>query len=401
MKQLFLNVCLCCLNSTGYAQYFETIKAPDDSRVPGAVITYSPASSGLYIGSPSICMLPGGDLLASHDLFGPSSNEFVQPVSRIFRSSDKGKKWKQIAEIKGQFWSKLFVHQGRLFFMGTDKHHGNTIIRNSVDNGSTWTDPVDANNGLLLAGEYHCAPVPVIEYKGKLWRAMEDAMGPVKKWGKRYGSLMMSIDVNADLMRAENWRKTNVLSYDSSMLSGNFGGWIEGNAVIAPDGNVVNILRVDDRSTLEEKVAMITISRDGTTASFDTLKGFVPFPGGSKKFTIRYDSVSRLYWTLSNYIPDTVKQKNAGKNPASIRNTQALFSSPDLVSWQLRKVLLHHPDVTHHGFQYLDWLFHKKDILFVSRTAYDDGAGGAHNNHDANFLTFHRIRNFRKTSTEK
>lgn len=29
--------------------------------------------------------------------------------------------------------------------------------------------------------------------------------------------------------------------------------------------------------------------------------------------------------------------------------------------------------------------FHKNDILFVSRLAYDDGLGGAHNNHDANF----------------
>lgn len=32
----------------------------------------------------------------------------------------------------------------------------------------------------------------------------------------------------------------------------------------------------------------------------------------------------------------------------------------------------------------------------VSRTALDDGIGGAHRGHDANFMTFHRIADFRK-----
>lgn len=366
-------------------------------NVPGTIIAHSPASTGLYIGSPSICILADGSYLASHDHFGPSSNEFEKPVSKIYRSENKGKTWKEVAVINGQFWSKLFTFRGKLYFFGTSKHHGNTIIRTSVDNGNTWSEPVDGNSGLLLQGEYHCAPMPFIEYNGKLWRAMEDAMGEIKKWGKRYGAFMMSMELDKDPMLASSWQSTNILLYDSTMLNGKFGAWIEGNAVVTPDGNVADILRVDNKSTLDERAAIVKISSDGKTASFDTATGFILFPGGSKKFTIRYDSVSKLYWTISNYIPDDIKQKNIGRNPASIRNTQGLFSSPDLINWSLRKILLQHPDVINHGFQYVDWLFHKNDILFVSRTAYDDGAGGAHNNHDANFLTFHKIKKFRKT----
>ena len=41
-------------------------------------------------------------------------------------------------------------------------------------------------------------------------------------------------------------------------------------------------------------------------------------------------------------------------------------------------------------------IFDGDDIVAVVRTAYDDGGDGAHNNHDANFLTFHRWKNFRK-----
>jgi len=64
--------------------------------------------------------------------------------------------------------------------------------------------------------------------------------------------------------------------------------------------------------------------------------------------------------------------------------------------WDVRKILLAHPDNIKHGFQYVDWLFNNKDILFVCRTAYDDEKGGAHNQHDANYLTFHTIKKFRK-----
>ncbi|WP_428664730.1 sialidase family protein [Runella sp.] len=366
------------------------------AQVPGSVVAYSPAVSGLYIGSPSICILSNGDYLASHDLFGPKSNEFERPISRIYRSKNKGKTWSQVAEINGQFWSKLFVHEKGLYFMGTSKHHGNTIIRKSTDGGNTWTEPADGENGLLLAGEYHCAPMPLIEHNGRLWRAMEDAMGSIKKWGKRYGAFMMSVPLGADPMKAANWTSSNVLRYDSTLLNGNFGAWIEGNAVVDPNGQLWDVLRVDDRSTLEEKAAFVKISADGKTATFDQTTGFVKFPGGSKKFSIRYDPKSKLYWTIANYIPQEVKAANAGKNPASIRNTQALFSSKDLRNWNLHTILLQHPEVIKHGFQYVDWLFEGKDIIFLSRTAFDDDQGGAHNNHDANYLTFHRIKKFRK-----
>lgn len=60
-------------------------------KVPGTVIAYSPASSGLYIGSPSIVVLTNGHYLASHDFFGPKSTEHSSAVSRIYRSKTKAK----------------------------------------------------------------------------------------------------------------------------------------------------------------------------------------------------------------------------------------------------------------------------------------------------------------------
>ena len=42
-------------------------------QVPGTVIHHQPAATGLYIGSPSLCALPDGSYLASHDLFGAAT----------------------------------------------------------------------------------------------------------------------------------------------------------------------------------------------------------------------------------------------------------------------------------------------------------------------------------------
>jgi hypothetical protein len=93
-----------------------------------------------------------------------------------------------------------------------------------------------------------------------------------------------------------------------------------------------------------------------------------------------------------------VKEEFSHLPAAKVRNTLVLKSSPDLKNRTVHKILLEHPDVEKHGFQYVDWQFNGRHIIFLSRTAYDDEYGGAHNYHDANYLTFHRIKNFRKFS---
>ena len=364
-------------------------------QVPGTIVDYSPAGSKQYIGSPSMTVLPNGDYVASHDLFGPGSSEFVQARTKVFRSSDKGRTWKAVSEISGAFWSSLFVNKGKLYLMGPDRHHGTVLIRRSEDGGATWTKPTGVDNGLLLQGMFHCAPMPVIEYKGRLWRPMETAHGPVLQWGKRYGAMVMSAAVDADLLNAKSWSTTSVLYYDSTYLNGNFGGWLEGNFVVDKKGRMWDMLRVDDRSSLAEKAAMVAISPDGKQLSFDSATGFIPFDGGSKKFVVKYDSISQYYYTLVNAIPERYQKQNPTGNPASFRNVLMLRKSDDLLHWQDVKVILEHPDVLKHGFQYVDWLFDGADMIVLSRTAYFDGKEEAHNNHDANYLTFHRIRDFR------
>ena len=363
----------------------------DSSKVPGVMIDHSPASSGIYLGSASIAVLPDGAYLTKCDEFGPKSTEHRRAVTRVHRSDDRGATWRPVARIDGLFWSNIFTHQGAVYLLGTVKHHGRIVIMRCDDGGHTWTTPADEQHGLLTTtGEYHTGPMPIVIHNGRIWRAFEDAMGGTR-WGERYRASIMSAPVDADLLRQDSWTFSNPLARNPEWLGGAFGGWLEGNAVVSPQGDVVNILRV--ACPTGGKAAIVRVGKDGKTVHFDPDRDVIDFPGGAKKFTIRYDRQTKAYWTLAN----PVMPKHATQTSASsIRNTLALMCSSDLRTWRIRCVLIYHPDVRHHGFQYPDWLFEGDDIIAAIRTAYDDGLGGAHNAHDANFLTFHRFADFRQ-----
>jgi hypothetical protein len=354
--------------------------------VPGIVVAHSPASSRAYIGSPSLVVLPDGAYVSSHDFFGPGTNN-NQTV--VFRSTDRGRTWITAASIIGQFWSNLFVHRGMLYLMGVDKEYGRMTIRRSNDGGINWTVPTNNANGVLRDDqEYHTAPVPVVEHNGRLWRAFEDR-NPPALWGVNFRVLAISARSDADLLRADSWITTNRLRYNPL-----WGGdaWLEGNVVVLANGDIVDILRTDCGQ--RERAAVVRISSDGLSASFDPMTGLIGMPGSSVKFTIRFDAESNRYWAITNALSPDHPHEDFG----SIRNNQSLISSRDTVAWDVNRILLSNPDYTLVGFQYVDWQFDGDDIVFVSRTSFPDGLGGAHTYHDANYLTFHRIERFRSVA---
>lgn len=337
----------------------------------GVVIDHQPAATQQYIGSPSLAILPDGSYVASHDYFGKGSTQSTSAVSRVFRSTDRGKTWRQTAEFSDQFWSNLFVHRKRLYLMGTMFEYGRVVIRASTDGGVTWSPASYLSEDV----NYHTAPVPVVVYKGRIWRAME--YHPPGPWGN-FEALVLSAPTKSDLLDPKSWRFSKRLPFPKDISDGQH--WLEGNLVVNPKGELVDILRVDN----VEKAALAPV-REGELR-FDKL---VPFPGGAKKFTIRYDKKSRRYWSLTNPAPDAEK-------PARVRNRLSLISSADLQDWRIEREILSHPDAEKHGFQYVDWQFDGTDLAAVVRVASDDDAGGAHNFHDANFMTFVRVKDFRE-----
>jgi len=375
-----------------------SLAAAPPQKVPGVVIDHSPAASGRYIGSPSIVILPDGNYLASHDFFGPKTSSNTCATTAVFLSTNRGKSWHKRATVKCSFWPDLFVHRGAVYLMGATHKNGRIVIRRSRDDGKTWTVPDTTRTGLLTPeGHWHTAPVPVVEHAGRLWRAFENVDIHLP-WGPHFRPGMLSVPENADLLVAANWTFSNFLPHSAGWLDGGFRGWLEGNAVVAPDGSMVDFLRVA-RWHLPEWAAIVHISADGRKASFNPATGFIKFRGGSTKFTIRRDPEKGGYWMLANIATRQSSMADGSSifsiRPGGIRNTLALVYGRDLCDWEVRAIILHHPDVSYHGFQYVDWQFDGKDMVAVSRTGYDDGMGGPHDAADANYMTFYRIKNFR------
>ncbi|OGV72375.1 MAG: hypothetical protein A3K19_16255 [Lentisphaerae bacterium RIFOXYB12_FULL_65_16] len=355
-----------------------------------------------YLGSPAIVRLPDGALLASHDYFGPGcprNHEDEEHLSSVYRSDDDGRTWRNVTHIANAYWGSLFVHGGAAYHLGTSQQYGSIVIRRSMDGGYTWTHPKDENSGLLFRGgiyhtapNYHCAPVPVLVTHGRVWRAFEDCDPCV--WGSGFRSAVVSAPENADLLKASSWTMSNKLAFDPAWIPAGVKpskewGWLEGNIVETPQGELRNILRL--HSWLPGKAALVTLSSDGREVRFDPATGFIDFAGHHSKFSIRRDPRTGLYLSLVNATPADPKYW--------ARNVLSLSVSSDLIHWRVVHTLLtddlglsEKDSRQNTGFQYVDWQFDGDDILYLVRTGYDQ----PHNFHDSNRITFHRLAEYQR-----
>ncbi len=134
----------------------EEVPAPE--LPPGVVIDKSWDFANLYVGSPSIEILPDGTYVASHDFFGSIENLDLR--THVFESKDKGQTWKLIAKIPNQRASYLFLLNDALYAIGWTPGEGfrdatkdsmcSVTINKSTDCGHTWTTHADYKSGHLI-----------------------------------------------------------------------------------------------------------------------------------------------------------------------------------------------------------------------------------------------------------
>lgn len=371
-----------------------SVKSTDFSQMLVSEVNYMNASTKIFLSSPSLVRLNDTTLLASHDYSGPNS---PHRKTSVYRSANNGKTWEHIVMLDGIYWASLFLHNGHVYLLGTSGPLESIVIRKSEDGGTTWTTAADSGSGLLFPGgsssasAYHTAPTPVLRANGRIYKAFESNVPFV--WPQNFKALVISAPETADLLNAANWTKTNELAYQPSWAPAEWAssrpGWLEGNMVQTPGGDIWNVIRLNSEPVVD-KAAIIKLSADNQSITFDPASGFIDFPGGMHKFTIRYDEASQLYVTLvnDNSYPSEVQQ----------RNMLSLYTSPDLLHWNFVKRLITDDSgisvpysIAKVGFQYADWQFDGKDIIFIARTSYD----GADTYHNANRITFHRIKNVR------
>ena len=340
--------------------------------------------SGNYLCSPSLVRHPDGYLLASMDVFEGGA---PQNLSLIFRSDDDGETWHYVSELFPCFWGKMFIYEGELYMLSVSTEYGDLLIGKSSDGGKNFTEPVvllRGLNGKKGSAGVHKNPEPVVVYGGRIWNTLEWGA-----WGSGYHApMVMSAPIGSDLLNADNWLFSEPVKYDpnwNGVPKGESNGNIEGT-LVERDGKLYNIMRYS-MDKLERKYGLIISYRVNTEDPEAPLEfdHCIEFPGNNSKFMFKYDSVTDTYYSLVTriYNGELIRA----------RNLLSLMKSKDCENWELVRdeIDMRDSDPGKIGFQYVDFEIEGDDIIYLCRTAMN----GAANYHDANYSTFHRIKNFR------
>ncbi len=343
------------------------------------------AFSGRYLCSPSLLRHPDGHLLASMDVYGP---KMPQNLTLIFRSDDDGESWHYVTELFPCFWGKIFIHRGALYMLAVNTEYGDLLIGRSDDGGATFSEPVTllrGGNGKNGEPGVHKNPQPVLEFGGRIWNTFEWG-----SWIKKYhAAAVMSAPADSDLLDPDSWSFSEPVKYDPNwkgVPAGESAGNIEGSLTVI-DGELYNIMRYS-MDKLERKYGLAVSYRVNTREPEAPLEyaGCIEFPCNNSKFEIKYDDVSRKYYSVASRITD--------ENLTKARNLLSLMVSDNCTDWRVLCDIIdcRECDPALVGFQYVDFEFEGDDIIFLCRTAMN----GAHSYHDSNHITFHKISDFRK-----
>ncbi len=342
------------------------------------------AFSGKSLCSPCMIRHPDGYLLASMDVF--KANE-PQNLTMIFRSDDDGASWHYLTDLYPCFWGRMFIKDGALYMLACSTEYGDLIIGRSDDGGKTFAPPVTLLRG---SGKCHVAgihknPQPLLTYQGRTYTTLEWGT-----WSKGYHAAMIgSFPENGDPLDVASWQFSDPVPYDPSWEGtgkGKSAGNIEGTLAVLPDGKLYNIMRYDMTACVPSfgRVLAYRVEQgEGEVAL--RYSHAIELPGNHTKFMIRYDEVSRFYYTVICRITDASIPRD--------RRLVSLMRSTDGENWDLVTDLLDYrgENAEEVGFQYIDFFIEGDDILWLCRTAMNHPI----NYHDSNYSTFHRLENFR------
>ena len=342
--------------------------------------------SGKYLGSPSLLRHPDGYLLALMDIFAYPA---TFAVALLYRSDDNGESWNFVCEICPCFWPKLFMHKGDVYVIGCSCEYGDLLIGRSRDGGMTFDSPT-----LLMKGPggaehkpgTHLHAQPIYRYKGRIYATLEwGCWFNQKERGYCFEAMVMSCSENDDLLDSENWTISTPRRFEpfAPELEGmpDTTMTIEGCLVESPSGELLNVMRFDKH----HRALAYKVNTKEPSAALE-YSHLLEFSAHFCKFTIKFDEVSGYYYSVGTVVYDE-KKKYA-------RNLMSLLRSKDLDHWETVCDLhdRRDADMNDIGFQYADFIFDGDDLIYLCRTAIN----GANNYHDSNYITFHRIKDFRE-----
>ena len=374
--------------------------APAPLAQDGVVVARIPDDGRFYyMHDPGMaCMPDGAIVVAAPCLERPTRTSFAVASWRTFvaRSTDRGRTFQPMPTLPYSDGSP-FVHDGRLYmFVQPEKWRDVSIVR-SDDLGATWTPP-----SRLFAGAYWNADAPVVLDRGRLLWAVHtrDYQG---------GVVVLAADPARDLLDPATWRMSSEAVRPTTPAAllppgkdGKGDWWLEPNVVVVR-GKVRVILRtiLGDYAT-SGLAAFCDLTDEPGRFALDFTQ-LHPMACGQCKVYVVWDEPSGLFWMLGNLPADTqervfdwraVREGGFLGGGGNDRRFLVLSYSVDAMSWFTAGVVARTQNL-HQSYMYPSADIDGPDLVLVSRTSRN-----GRDQHDADTVTFHRVRDFRSLAMD-
>ncbi len=330
--------------------------------------------------SPGIAMVKDGDktiLYASYEISEVCNIMDERSTTTIIKkSTDYGKTWEKVGEVKGVRWASIFNRGKEIYIIGNSLANGTAVIA-KLEEGK------ESKFVEIASGTGGTAPTAVLEHGGRIYKA--------------YSNNILSAPADANLLDPTVWRKSQdvreVLTPEwfkqATGRTVDAVGVIEPNVVAGKDGKLYVFYRIDVATKMQ---IVLELSADGTTVSLvESINSIIDdFPTSKSKITIRYDESTGKYFTISSLY--------MGGRMQNQRIVLCLAVSDDLFNWEVVDYLLVSREMANpvlemyaHGFQYADFVIDGDNILMVVREA----VGYTNCYHDGNYTAFYVIENYK------
>ncbi|MBI4026314.1 MAG: exo-alpha-sialidase [Verrucomicrobia bacterium] len=375
--------------------------------------------------------LSDGTLLAagSHVVVGPgavTADGTSDCCVVIARSADHGKTWTETARIpfRNRPEVTLYTRENIAYLIaGLSRKEGVIMAAASKDKGATWSQPTPiirwskkgatgtGKGGNDKSGSWE-VPTEAVSKDDHWYATNQTAM--VEKDDRLYLAVgencqtmgVAVCDLAKGLLNPQAWRITDQVEMPipKELNPGLFPGpamrCLEGNIILIKDRLRVLARAVIDRYGTANLAAVFDLEDNGEKVKLSFTQ-FYPIPGGQGKFFIIYDERSRLYWMASNLPANTQGwvESPAGAPRGNDRRFLMLWYACDALNWFPAGCIARTEKLTE-SFMYPVMIIENDDLAILVRTSVRYSGRQAENRakngfHDANRMTFHRVRNFR------
>ncbi|MBL8857786.1 MAG: exo-alpha-sialidase [Planctomycetes bacterium] len=336
------------------------VQAPTAPRAvetpPWIVVHSEPSVDFAGLGSPQLVLLPSGEYVAGFTYVG---HHGTSAGLMLAHSVNRGLTWTAGDTVKGSGDASLFVHDKFLWAMGIDGGlsavSGQAVIRRSSDGGRTWTQPTDEAHGLLRGKESIGSDQGAFVVHGeRVWRPfLRNTYG--EDSGARLYVRVASASLKSDWLDAASWRWSD--EFESKM----------GEEHLANGGIQLGALTADQLMLFlgrqSSTLPVLDVDPEGWRLSPHKGKSQARLPVNACSSRIARDAQSGRFLalihadTMDTYDPRT----------RSARSLLVLWDSLDLVTWELKGILLQDVARDHYDFGSADWAVDGDDLLVLAQ----------------------------------